>query len=147
VKILSLITRLYAHGSTVILRGLSLVVIPPGVYAINRDIKSRTQKLLDSLPGDTSQYCDVLPGNARNNKWVADLLNRFIGYSPRGITINDNTLSITRTSGLLITRYIFTGRRLILLSLRTSHGYLLTRTELARDLPEDYSEYYQSRIL
>jgi hypothetical protein len=31
VKILSVITRLYAHCTTVILRVLSLIVIPPGV--------------------------------------------------------------------------------------------------------------------
>jgi hypothetical protein len=54
VKILNVITRLYAHCSIVILRVLSLFVIPPGDYPINRDIKSRTQKLLDVLPGNTS---------------------------------------------------------------------------------------------
>jgi hypothetical protein len=40
-------------------------------------------------------YCDVLPGNASNNLWVLDLLLRFIGYTPGGITINDNTLNGT----------------------------------------------------
>jgi hypothetical protein len=45
-----------------------------------------------------------------------------------GITINDNTLSITYASGLtIIARYIFTSRLLILLLLRTSRGYLLPR--------------------
>jgi hypothetical protein len=51
VKILSVITRLYEHCSTVRFRVLSLIVIPPGDYAVNRDITSETHRLLDALPG------------------------------------------------------------------------------------------------
>jgi hypothetical protein len=63
VKILSVVTWLYAHCSTVILRVLSLIIILPGDYPINRDIKPRTHKLLDALPGNTSQYvCIYIEG-------------------------------------------------------------------------------------
>jgi hypothetical protein len=34
-----------------------------------------------------NKYCHVLRGNATNNLCVLDLIPRFIGYSPRGITI------------------------------------------------------------
>jgi hypothetical protein len=62
------------------------------------------------------------------NLWFLDLLHRFIGYTPGGITINYNTFSNSHIRGLLATRYIFTGR--LLLPLWTSRGYLLPRTNL-----------------
>jgi hypothetical protein len=58
------------------------------------------------------QQCDVLPGNASNNLWVTDFISQFIGYTPSGITINDNTLNITLLQcefNLVITLQIFTG--------------------------------------
>jgi hypothetical protein len=52
-------------------------------------------------------YYHVLPDNATNKLRILDVIPRFIGYSPGGITINYNTPNIMHTSGLLITRQFF----------------------------------------
>jgi hypothetical protein len=58
-------------------------------YSSQESVKS----LLAYTASYSKRYCRVLPSNVRNNFWVLDLIPRFTGYSPGGITINYNTLN------------------------------------------------------